>query len=574
MTAIRPTDDSIRTILENIDKGKWVIPNFQRDFTWTTTQVKELIESVLQSYYIGAVLIWKCRDNKSAKLAVEPVYGTKLTQDDLETEAIILDGQQRLTSLYYAKYSPDKRLKWTKYPYAFFICIEKILEEDYDDCVVQDSKQSSWCQKLLTSRKEQFEQKLFPISELENLHYWLDDFQEYLEEEKNISREDSKKIKKKIWEHFEILEKDYRIVIIELPEDMKLDHVCEIFERINSKGTTLTVFDLLNARLLKDGIELRKKLWRSVVNKENGRINEFSKDNSSFPVLILQTVSLIRKGYCKRKDLIELTSTNFIVDWNTSINFVEQALKVITNYRDDTLSFGVINKNYLPYQPMIPILAVLLKLTKDQENVPSCSSKIANWYWSSVFKKTYSGSTDTQIAKDLRQMKLWFEDDSKIPEVVPDAGTTLDLNLVDENRTTGALYRGILSLIVLNGAKDFITGQLPEYNRLNDHHIFPKGQIENIELDKKENINSVLNRTLISEDSNLKGKMKKLPRVYLKEIEKNIGKEQLLKNLESHFINEKCYEHMLNNNFKDFIKERSKLINAEIIKRVSLKTCS
>ena len=569
MTAIKPTDDSIRTILENIDKGKWVIPNFQRDFTWTTTQVKELIESVLQSYYIGAVLMWKCRDNKSAKLAVEPVYGTKITQDDLETEAIILDGQQRLTSLYYAKYSPDKRLKWTKYPYAFFIDIEKILREDYDDCVKQDSKQSSWCRKLLTSRKEQFEQKLFPISELENLYYWLDDFQEYLEDEENISREESGNMKKKIREHLEILEKDYRIAIIELSEDMKLDHVCEIFERINSKGTTLTVFDLLNARLLKDGIELRKKLWDSIVNNGDGLINEFSKDNSRFPVLVLQAVSLSRKGYCKRKDLIELTSNNFVEDWNTAVDFINKALKVITNYRKDILSFGVIDKNYSPYQPMIPILALLLKEIKDERDIPSCSSKIAKWYWSSVFKRTYSGSTDTQMAKDFKQMKAWFKDDSQVPDVVNDARKSLDFNLIEETRTTGAAYRGVLSLIVLNGAKDFITGQPPEYNRLNDHHIFPKGQIENIELDKKENINSVLNRTLISEDSNLKGKMKKLPREYLKEIEKNIGKEQLLKNLQSHFINERCYEHMLDNNFKDFIKERSKLINAEIIKRVS-----
>lgn len=569
MTAIKPTDDSIRTILENIDKGKWVIPNFQRDFTWTTTQVKELIESVLQSYYIGAVLMWKCRDNKSAKLAVEPVYGTKITQDDLETEAIILDGQQRLTSLYYAKYSPDKRLKWTKYPYAFFIDIEKILREDYDDCVKQDSKQSSWCRKLLTSRKEQFEQKLFPISELENLYYWLDDFQEYLEDEENISREESGNMKKKIREHLEILEKDYRIAIIELSEDMKLDHVCEIFERINSKGTTLTVFDLLNARLLKDGIELRKKLWDSIVNNGDGLINEFSKDNSRFPVLVLQAVSLSRKGYCKRKDLIELTSNNFVEDWNTAVDFINKALKVITNYRKDILSFGVIDKNYSPYQPMIPILALLLKEIKDERDIPSCSSKIAKWYWSSVFKRTYSGSTDTQMAKDFKQMKAWFKDDSQVPDVVNDARKSLDFNLIEETRTTGAAYRGVLSLIVLNGAKDFITGQPPEYNRLNDHHIFPKGQIENIELDKKENINSVLNRTLISEDSNLKGKTKKLPREYLKEIEKNIGKEQLLKNLQSHFINERCYEHMLDNNFKDFIKERSKLINAEIIKRVS-----
>lgn len=569
MVAIKPTDESIRTILENIDKGKWVIPNFQRDFTWTTTQVKELIESILQSYYIGAILIWKCRDKRNAKLAVEPVYGTKLTQEDLETESIILDGQQRLTSLYYAKYFPDKPLKWTKYPYAFFINLKKIVKKDYSDCVIPKSKQNSWCKMILTDRKKQFKEWLFPICELNKFHHWLDDFQEYLEDKEHYTREESRKIKEKFREHLEMLEKDYRIAIIELPENMELDHVCEIFERINSKGTTLTVFDLLNARLLKNGIELRKNLWGSIMNNENSLISDFSKDNSKFPVLILQTISLLRKGYCKRKDLIELKPQNFVKDWNIAIDFINKALRVITNHREDVLSFGVIDKNYLPYQPMIPILAILLKEVENKKDIPSCSSKIAKWYWSSVFKRAYSGSTDTQIAKDLRQMKMWFEDNSKVPDIVKDARMTDDFNLIEETRTTGAGYRGVLSLIVLNGAKDFITGQPPEYNRLNDHHIFPKNQSKNIELERKEDINCILNRTLISEDSNLKGKLKKLPSKYLKEIEKDIGREQLLKNLQTHFINEKCYEHMLNNNFKGFIKERSKLINEEIKKKVS-----
>ena len=67
--------------MELIDKGKWVIPNFQRDFTWTAKQVKELTESVLESYYIGAILVWKCRGKKDAKLAIEPVYGSKIRKE-------------------------------------------------------------------------------------------------------------------------------------------------------------------------------------------------------------------------------------------------------------------------------------------------------------------------------------------------------------------------------------------------------------------------------------------------------------------------------------------------------------
>ena len=568
MTTITPKTESIRTIMEFIDKGKWVIPNFQRDFTWTAKQVKELIESVLESYYIGAVLLWKCKDKKNTKLAVEPVYGTKLREDELDTQEIILDGQQRLTSLYYAKYSPDKPLKWTKYPYFFWVDLNKILKDDYEDCVGYYNKVSSWSKNILSDKKKQFKEKLFPISELKNLHRWLDDLQEYLEDEEKISREDSRNMKEKIRDHLEILEKDYRIVFIELSETMELDHVCEIFERINSTGTTLTVFDLLNARLLKDGIELRKKLWEPIITEEDGLINEFSKDNPKFAVLILQAISLIRVGYCKRKNLIELKSSNFIEDWTTAVNFTQYTLKIMTNYRRIPLSFGVINKNYLPYQPMIPILAILLKELKNQGNVPLCSSKIAKWYWSSIFKKTYSGSTDTQIAKDLREMKTWFTNDSQVPNVISEARKISEFKLREETRTTGAVYRAILALITLKGASDFITGQPPEYHRLNDHHIFPKGQIKNIELDKKEDINCILNRTLISEDSNLKGEMKKLPKEYLKKIEKEIGKEKLLKNLESHFINEICYEHMLNNNFEEFIKERARLIEEKIKKIV------
>ena len=116
-----------------------------------------------------------------------------------------------------------------------------------------------------------------------------------MEDIENKPKDVTRNIKNKIRDHLEILEKDYRIAVIELPEEMRFDHVCESFERINSKGTTLTVFDLLNARLMKDRIELRRQLWGSI-KKENNIVSQFAKDNTRFPILILQIISLIRKG--------------------------------------------------------------------------------------------------------------------------------------------------------------------------------------------------------------------------------------------------------------------------------------
>ncbi|MBA7528138.1 hypothetical protein ES705_20321 [subsurface metagenome] len=570
MTTIKPTDESIKIILENIHRGRWVIPNFQRDFTWTTNQVKELLESILQSYYIGAVLVWKCRNNKNALLAVEPVYGTGLSPDALDTESIILDGQQRLTSIYYAKYSPDKPLKLTKSPYVFFIELDKIINNNYDDFVFAANKNDNWTKNILANQAKQFQEKYFPINKLDDYHRWLEDFKEHLEDVEKKTRDAARLEIKIIREHLEILDKDYRIAVIELPENMRFDHVCEIFERINSKGTTLTVFDLLNARLLKGGIELRRKLWGSIEKDNQSIISRFAKDNSRFPILILQILSLNRKSSCKRRDLIELTPDNFIKDWNNAVELTKQTLKIITNHRNIQLSFGVIKRNYLPYQTMIPILAVLLKENKNQKNIPASSIKISRWYWASVFTNKYAGSTDSQIAKDYRQMKEWFKDESKEIETIKDAKQSFKLNLQDETRTGSAVYKGVLSLIVLKGANDFSTGNPPEYHKLNDHHIFPKGQVNNITLDSKDDINSILNRTLISEDTNLKGELKKLPRKYLKTIELKIGKQALLKILETHFINAKCYDYLLNNNFREFIKERARLIEYEIRKKIDI----
>jgi len=562
---MKPTDESIDDVLKLVHKGKLVIPNFQRDFTWTTPQVKELLESVLQSYYIGSILVWKCKNRKQAKLDMKPVYGVPLSKDDLDPEGIILDGQQRLTSLYYAKFAPDLPLKWTKYPYAFFVKVEKILSDDLTDCVYADAKGTSFVRKLLSDKESQFKNKLFPICEIDNLHNWLDNFEEYLEKVENKSRDEARSIKYKLRDALSILEKEYRIAIIELPEEMSIDHVCTVFEKLNSTGTTLTVFDLLNARLLKYNLDLRGKLWHAVREAENSLTNKFCENNSRFQILFLQFISLLRKGSCKRKELIKLSHHGLVKDWNIATESIEKALKAITNYRKSTSSYGVLSPKQLPYQPMIPLLALLFHLSENKKNMPLYHEKISRWYWSAIFRQAYSGSTDTQLAKDLRQIKLWFKKDTELPEVV-DTSKPIDLNLVDETRMSSAIYRGILSLIVLRGAKDFIRDEPPEYNQLHDHHIFPQNKAGKLKLKKKEHINSILNRTLISADSNLKNFMKDAPSKYVKAIEKEMGRDALLRNLKTHFINEKCYECLLQDDFYGFIGERENLIQKEIKK--------
>jgi len=189
---------------------------------------------------------------------------------------------------------------------------------------------------------------------------------------------------------------------------------------------------------------------------------------------------------------------------------------------------------------------------KQEINKQDAKQKLKLFYWANIFTQNYSGSTESKSARDYVLLQNWFNNNDKEPEVIQDFKRRYkDLNLINEKSQGSSIYKAILNLIVLNNSRDFISYDLPDYSELDDHHIVPNSWGKK---NKIENINSILNRTLITSVSNRKVIRDRLPNEYLKEMIETQGESETIELLKGHFINEKALNILLRTPFteKDF----------------------
>ena len=559
-----PQRIKIQQVINKCSETKWVVPHFQRYFDWNKKNIKELIESVFYDYYIGSFLLWETK--RSPELGITPINGVEKNSEDLNPTEIILDGQQRITALYYAIKAPNNvKINGVSNKVYFYINFRNFMLNEEKTDVVEIHPQN-------LSKEETFKRILFPLYELENYSDWVYGFEEFLETNK-FPNDDIRKIRRVIESKLRHFWSGFEIPYISLPEQFKLTQVTDIFENINTKGKLLNVFDLLIARLYKYDIEL-KRIWDNtgseykIINRyfEEGRIEKI-------PIYILQSISLCysKTSTCKRSDILNIYSQIygenservFIEDWEELSYYLGLALEKLENMRD---GFGVRSEKDLPFAPMIPVLAALLKVIDDKENKANCYKKIKKWYWSAIFTTAYSSAADTQMTNDFREVKTWFENDDKIPKVVSTLERELyNTNFHDIQSTSNAKYKGVLSLIALAGAKDFNTELTLENSKENDkYHIFPKA-MPNV---PNKFINSILNITWMSDGTNreIKGCMK--PSAYIKDfiVRKYNNEELRFKQiLETHFIDDVAFGFLKNNEFEKFINQREQLLKNKII---------
>ena len=133
----------LSTILNMILNGEVVLPEFQRSFVWDPGRVREFLVSILEGLYTGALLFLGPISQEEVPFAVRLIEGVREVKKDAKIGKVIyivLDGQQRLTSLFYARYEPKIPLKGKKYPHVFFVDLEKALNGHYDEAVIAISK--------------------------------------------------------------------------------------------------------------------------------------------------------------------------------------------------------------------------------------------------------------------------------------------------------------------------------------------------------------------------------------------------------------------------------------------------
>jgi hypothetical protein len=593
MSIFQPLDEpekkSIGQLLE-LSKGDLGIPDFQREFVWGRTDVSELFESIFHGYYVGSLLFWA--NNKQLDMENKPIYGTGISQEKFNPRFVVLDGQQRVSSLYYAVKAPDVPLWNTKYPYLFFLDLKKLLlllenppeQELEEDRNLTFSLTRDQAKKQgLTERPLQFKTWHFPLFELEDFSDWLYDFSNYLRDEEGKSKGEVKEVTERVRKHLNYVLKEFQIPVIKLSENLELENVAKVFEKLNSMGVELTIFDLLNARLIKHGIRARR-MWN--LSRENCELLRlFSEGNAKFPIYVLQTIALIRKDKdvkkgptsTKGKDLLRLDPANLETDWKYACDIIEEALKRIKLTRGE--GFGVLTPKMLPYVTMIPVLAALLNKIQDRRDRPQCLTKIEHWYWGSVLTHAYSGSPETQLALDFREMTKWFDEDKDVASTITSGRHVISQPLDPESvpfldiaSTSDALYKGITCLIALRGGRDFVKTDIVDLSVLDDHHIFPVSRAK--EFRAGPDIESILNKTLLHKDTNRDYIRNAKPSEYLSRImnDQHLSKEEMIDRLRTHLISPDAYQSMQEDNFQKFIADRSKTIEAELATRVGLET--
>ena len=516
---ITPDKAAIKNLVKQAFDGSLCIPDFQRDFTWPPEDVADLLRSIFRGYFIGSLLLLEC-DSNNPPFKPERLKGSKPNTDNPHPGKLILDGQQRLTSLLYAFYEQDFGLRGSKTPRRFFLNLKLLIEDPDNDEIVFHRDVATAEKESLYSSEKQWADGIIPLTKLVDLESFIAWKEELVAWINKNQPEDIEKFNNNFvndWLGVGQLFWDFDVPLVTLPAIAAdsvdgLAAVCVIFEKLNSKGVALSVYDLLTARLYPSKVKLHE-LWEEAVaeNLLLGEWSEGSADKHNFGVLVLRTMALMRDIDPKPKNLINLKPENFKEDWKRAAKAMNEAIEVVTNTGDDGM--GVFDKKWLPGFGLLPVLAALRAYINENDLLSEARADLRRWYWCSVFLERYSSSVETKSRSDyVAMIKHWNGKNGVMIVPFAEAKSIIGADgytIGESASNASSVYSGVFCLLALNGAKDWTWGEDIALQDLEDHHIFPKGYLSRAEhgFDAKKDansMNSILNRTLISDKTNKK----------------------------------------------------------------------
>lgn len=565
-----PDNEKLLDLIDEARKGKIVLPQFQRNFVWSREDITALLISILEGHFIGSFLLL-ATENDNLPFAVRPLEG--VSPNGIKPDRMILDGQQRLTSLHYAFAAPNISLRYTKYPYRFFLDLRKVTQGDWENAI--SSERADYVLHM-DERQYQFDNLIIPFTVIEQWNGWLNEYEQWLvDKDRDLYFNKYFKTDKPAWNTALDRIGNFLVPTLEIPkikpdDPDRIAEVCAIFEKMNSKGVRLSVYDLLTARLYKDGID-QHQLWEKAV-EENELLNQFSDGKpDDYGVFVLRTIALMRGLDVKSKTLINFKPENFEADWRLAVAAMEKALQRITSISED--GFGVFDTRWAPYSTMISPLAAMLHVIESQKLDHRAYKLMRRWYWASVFRERYAGSVESTIYRDYQDFLLAVADPTFEPVALREARISIVENEAFSLRSVArvnAIYRGIMCLIAIKGAKDFQADDSIAFHTLEDHHIFPKAYLykQQDAAGRKlsaDQINSIVNRTLISAQTNRRIS-RSSPSNYL---ERLVPAERCVEIMSSHFIDADGLASMHADQYEAFLDARELSLMTEVVTRLS-----
>jgi hypothetical protein len=481
-------------------------------------------------------------------------------------EQLILDGQQRLTSLFMAIQSgkpvPTRTSKGEDIKRFYFLDMALCLDPDAEriDAVVSVPENrmvtSDFGRKVeldVSTREKEYEACLFPLSLVfapTEFTEWKMGFQEYHGFDPAKSRF-LMQFENDVWLRFQ----QYKIPVIKILKDTPKEAVCQVFEKVNTGGVTLSVFELVTATFAADDFSLRED-WEEKERAlcEYDVLKDF--DATSFLTAVTLLASFQRHLQwggavsCKRRDVLNLSLEDYRRLADSIVQGLKDAARLLAGEK-------IFDARSLPYTTqLIPLSAICAHLGKRFEEVP-VKQKIKRWYWSGVLGELYGGANESRFAMDMQDVVGWIEGGEE-PRTIRDANFN-PVRLLSLQTRNSAAYKGIYALLMQQGSRDFLNGDPVElttyFDRAIDiHHVFPRAYCERLGL-KRSKWNSIVNKAPLSASTNrmIGGRA---PSSYLRKFEEE-------KQLDSLDLNEILASHLINpadlygDRFDEFIINRA-----------------
>jgi len=581
MESFDSTKRNLYEILKDVNSGKIQLPDFQRGWVWDDDRIKGIIASVAKSFPIGAVMLLET-GNENIRFKTKPVEGV-VGLNGTKPEMLILDGQQRITSLYQAiitnRVVNTRNSKGYEIKRWYYIDMVKALDTDSDleEAIFSINENKIITENIgrdiildLSTEENEFKNLMYPVSMVNNYDEWRTKFIEYWDYDRD---------KIKFWNEFEkkIIKgfNGYNLPVIVMKKENTKEAVCQVFEKVNTGGVSLTVFELLTASFASDEFDLKAN-WEDIKNK----FKPYKILNNTSNTDIIQAITLystfnkrlaaITSGLtenipsvsAKRKEMLNLTLSEYLKYRDEIVEgFIKSSKILVENH--------IFNSRDLPYSTqLVPMAAILAKLGDKIDNVGN-KNKLMRWFWCGVFGELYGSANETRYALDMIQVTDWIENNAEEPKTIYDANFSPSRLNTLRTRNSAA-YKGVYALMMDENTKDWLSATKIDFSTyfsesIDIHHIFPVAWCEKNNIPRND-FDCIINKTPLSGRTNriVSGDA---PSKYLERLKKYAGVSDSEFNdiLRSHVVSP---DYMYKDDFYGFFNNRKEQILQRIEKAI------
>lgn len=574
---VKPEQYNIQDALEKVNDGEWRLPTFQRAFVWKDSDIVLLLDSIFHSYPTGVLLIMP-DEGFLAKQLFKNSNGKK------ESEALVLDGQQRLTSCYNVFYNKGREYSDGTRKY-FFIDMDALYNKcreagmsgkRYDiskiSLVDGDSGSKIIVTKRMKKEPDNIIGNLIPFYLLKDDVTFSEFFEKYLE---NANKSEEQKMFLRT--HLRSLLDPfahYSFQTLTLSKGMDVSAVCRIFETLNNTGIKLDSFDICVAKYLAEDREVDiKKMLDEAIRTNTSLKSMFLKDENSDEYknreIVLQTIALKIGADHKKNALAKsLKASDIISNWNEAIESLVKTTEILNGVAKTKSTMGL-----LPYSVVLPVISAALMKSEyssmQQIDQTKADQKIVKYFFYTAFNERYADGAPGKMGKDFTALYEWISSGTE-----PDPNTSFECCIHwDYDRfkqfkknDKGAIAMALRCILYRKNPIDFYREDVVDLNISNLHHLFPEHRYKP---DYKD-VDSIFNLTyLIGSTNDAIGDNPVVK--YTDTIIDVIGEDKFKDRLKSHFITDQTYALYREEKYPEFIKSRSEEIREEMQRSLGLK---